>query len=266
MSSNLEKYKSDLAALVKLGTEMELDLVFRHLAEKNELDDEQSKIAKKVEGTFEREYQRFYTEACAVIRQLIPGRLEEFEALYKSEPRRKTVDQITFTIQDWLNGVRAGTNIYSGQKSFNDFAAVSNRFSTQLSILKAVESRFDSSLYDIRQIVQADVFDSELDSAEELINRGFLRGAGAIAGVVLEKHLSQVAANHSVKTRKRNPTIGDLNDLLKKNGIIDVPLWRQIQRLGDIRNLCGHNKDRDPTQDEVKELVDGVEKITKTLF
>ena len=50
------------------------------------------------------------------------------------------------------------------------------------------------------------------------------------------------------------------------NGVIDVPTWRQIQRLGDIRNLCDHNKGREPTKKELEELVDGVEKITKTLF
>ncbi len=54
--------------------------------------------------------------------------------------------------------------------------------------------------------------------------------------------------------------------MLKKDGIIDTPLWRQIQRLGDIRNLCDHNKEREPTREDVQELIDGVEKITKTLF
>ena len=35
---------------------------------------------------------------------------------------------------------------------------------------------------------------------------------------------------------------------------------------GDIRNLCDHHKDREPTQQEVEDLIKGVEKITKTLF
>ena len=56
------------------------------------------------------------------------------------------------------------------------------------------------------------------------------------------------------------------NDALKEGGVIDIPQWRFIQRLGDLRNLCDHNKDREPTKDEVAELIDGVDKLTKTVF
>ena len=153
---------------------------------------------------------------------------------------------------------------FGGEKA-NPGSAIPH-FRQQLAMLKAVESRFESSLYDIKQLVMADLFDSELASAQELEKRGFLRAAGALAGVVLEKHLAQVMENHGVKTRKKNPCISDYNDLLKSESVIDTPVWRNIQRLGDIRNLCDHKKDREPTDDEVQELVSGVEKITKTLY
>ena len=153
-----------------------------------------------------------------------------------------------------------------GRKAIDDFEAVTMRFVNQLEILKSVEKRFYSTLFDIKQLVQADLFDSELDAARELSSRGFLRAAGAVAGVVLEKHLNQVADNHNIKTRKQNPTIRDFNDLLKNEGVLDVPSWRQIQRLGDIRNLCTHNKNKEPTIEDVDELISSVDKYTKTLF
>ncbi|MGB7598185.1 MAG: hypothetical protein WBM09_11540, partial [Gallionella sp.] len=162
--------------------------------------------------------------------------------------------------------VRAGVNQFTDKKTFDDFAVCTMRFGTQLSILEAVNSRFGSSLHDIKQLVQADLFDSEMEAARELKESGFLRAAGAVAGVVLEKHLGQVAANHNAITRKQNPTISEFNDLLKGAGVLDVPAWRNIQRLGDLRNLCDHNKHRDPTVEEIDELLNGTEKITKTLF
>jgi hypothetical protein len=85
-------------------------------------------------------------------------------------------------------------------------------------------------------------------------------------GVVLEKHLKTVTLNRCISLSKKSPTIADYNDALKNADIIDVPSWRNIQRLGDLRNLCSHSKDRDPNLDEVQELINGVKKIIKTLF
>ena len=66
-----------------------------------------------------------------------------------------------------------------------------------------MKARFESSLFDIQQLVTADLFNSELDAASELAKKKFLRAAGALAGVVLEKHLRQVCKSHSVTIRKK---------------------------------------------------------------
>jgi hypothetical protein len=139
-------------------------------------------------------------------------------------------------------------------------------FQAQTSILSAVNARFESSLLDIRQLAQADLFDSELEAARELHRSGFLRASGAVVGVVLEKHLQEVCASHGVTIRKKNPTISDLNDALKDAAVLDVPMWRQIQRLGDLRNLCVHQKEHEPTKADVSELVEGGAKVTKSVF
>ena len=94
---------------------------------------------------------------------------------------------------------------------------------------------------------------------------GFLRASGAICGVVLEKHFAKVCDNHNITIKKKNPTIADYNDNLK-DVIYDTIEWRRIQRLGDIRNLCDHNKDRTPTKEEVDELILGTDRIIKTMF
>lgn len=67
-----------------------------------------------------------------------------------------------------------------------------------------------------------DFFDSELDAARELNKKGFVRGAGAIAGVVLEGNLAQICDINKITIRKKHPTINDFNQLLKDNNIIET--------------------------------------------
>ena len=88
----------------------------------------------------------------------------------------------------------------------------------QNSILKAVNKRFKSKLFDIQEVLQSDMFDSELGAARELSKKGFTRGAGAIAGVVLEKHLGHVCSIHNLKSRKKRPTIADFLSAIERSG------------------------------------------------
>lgn len=146
-----------------------------------------------------------------------------------------------------------------------DASAAIPKFQVQLSILAAARQRFKSAIFEIRQLVQADLFDSEIAAARELLKNRFLRAAGAIAGVVIEKHLAQVCEDHTIKITKKNPGISDLNEALKASTVIDIPQWRHITLMGDYRNLCDHNKQKEPTAEQVSDLIDGADKILKTI-
>jgi hypothetical protein len=218
-----------------------------------------------LKDSFDREYQRWYTEATTLLRQVIPDRLPEFIELYMGKGNRKSINVQTYTIQDWLNGLRNEKPVV-GEKPFQETEAIYARFRTQQAIVGAANARFESSLFDIKQLLQVDLFDSEIEVSRELLSRGFVRAAGAVAGVVLEKHLAQVCENHKVALKKKHAMISSLNDALKDAGVLDIPAWRQIQRLGDLRNFCDHDKERDPTNVEVEELIAGADKLAKTLF
>lgn len=260
MKTNLTKYKNDLERLIKTGDLLYVDLVLGFADE--ELKKKVLKDFKDVKMlSFKKDYESWYSESFLVLKQLLPDRLDDFIKLYKNE-KRKEITFLTYTISDYMIGLRtsrAGETIADGKDACP-------KFEQQLNILKSVSQRFESSLFDIKQLLQADVFDDELESARELLNKGFVRGAGAISGVVLEKHLLQVCHNHNVKLRKKHPSLGDYNEALKKEIIIDVATWRFISHLADIRNLCSHKKKKDPKEEDVSDLIDGVDKATKTLF
>ena len=158
------------------------------------------------------------------------------------------------------------TKGYYEEEVVNPLNAFFSKFGNQLSILESCLDRLDSILADIQGTLQAELFDDELSAAEDLMKKSHLRAAGALAGVTLERHLATVALNHAIKLAKKEPTISDFNDTFKNGGIYDVPTWRFIQRLGDIRNLSVHFKAREPTKDEIDEMLKGVQKVLKTIF
>ncbi|GAH74890.1 unnamed protein product, partial [marine sediment metagenome] len=215
--------------------------------------------------SFSDAYQSWYSESLVLLKQLLPDRVSDFTKSYeKPKTRRKEITYENYVIEDALQGLRI-TRGWQKEKVVGADAALP-RFTQQLNIIKAINKRFESSLFDIKQLVQADLFDSELEAAKELNKKGFMRGAGAIAGVVLEKHLLQVCDNHGVKITKKNPSISDYNDKLKEAGTYETPTWQKIQHLGDLRNLCDHKKKKEPKTEDVHELIERSRKYYKNYF
>lgn len=268
---NLEKYKADLNQLIETGDQLLLAIRYACYKEqvtrsaKRQFGEEAAEFLNTL-PEFSKEYQAWYSEATTLIRQLLPDRLDDFCSYYEMPKGRKDINHASYRISDYLVNLGVTRGAVQQEVIVGPKSAIP-RFEQQLAIVKAIEKRFKSSLFDIRQLVQADLFDSELEAARALVKNGFHRSGGALAGVVMEKHLAQVCEQHGIKFDKRKkPTIAVLNGALKDAGVIDIPRWRSNQYLGDIRNLCDHHKDREPTSDEVTELVDGVGRVTKTLF
>ena len=210
---------------------------------------------------FRNSYNLWYTKTCYLIGEIIPHRLTDFVELYhKSNTKNQDLD--SYCIYDALLGYifRQGFDVIA-----SPITAV-EKMKQQLSILKSAESMVDSYFYKLKTELICNIFDSEIESAYELLKKKFLRAAGAVAGVVLEKHLENVLQEHLIKIGKKAPAISDYNDKLKSEGIIDVPEWRRIQLLGDLRNLCCHNKKEEPTESQVKDLIDGVKYTVSNIF
>ncbi len=213
---------------------------------------------------FGRNYQSFYSRALKLVSLLGSDRLDEFRSYYIIDPKRKTTNAGNYVIQDYIKGIGAPINAYR-KPSFDTHIIITIRLINQTDIIRSLSSRIESVLADLKGHLFAEIQDEELNEAQKLIAIN-LRAAGAVAGVVLERHLQRAANNHSIKITKKNPTISDLNDPLKNEGVYDTPLWRKIHLLADIRNICSHNKHREPTKEEIEELIEGTNSIIKTVF
>lgn len=267
MDSSAKKLKDDIDQLLEVGEKLSWSLKIiafgaKEIMEVAKFSGSTSDFIKKFPN-FHSQYQAWYSESIVLIKQILPDRLVDFKSHYEYPGTRKALDVVNYRINDVLQ--KLSVTRFNGDIIVDSSAAITH-LDQQISIVRAARRRFDSSIFDIRKIVQADLFDGEIDAARELFKGKFLRAAGAIAGVVLERHLGQVCRDRDIKITKKNPTINDFNQMLKDNEIIGIPEWRHISMLADIRNICDHSKGVEPTEAQLNDLINGVDKVIKTVF
>jgi len=201
---------------------------------------------------FGSKYHSWYTCSLPAIRQLLPDRIEEFERCYHppGEPEKRVTSIALF-----LSNVKSEPFILGKIKN-----VAIGLFAIQVGILKSAICRLDSVLPNIENMLQADFFNSEIDAANELLQNGHLRAAGIIAGVVLESHLKNICKKYEITFGRPKPTLNDFYQELYRANIIDNSQRTLIEYLSSVRNLCAHSSDRDPSDQEVKDLIDGTKR------
>ena len=197
---------------------------------------------KKLSEVFKLCYQEWYSSCCALLeKNYNKERTSEFKSEY--EKKIKTIISANYITIDT-------------EYTFID------SFEHQASILNALPLYLENRLSDIELTVASILMDDELLEAEYLLKKGFIRAAGALAGVVLERHLKMMCNKNEPKLKyPKNASISILNDILKENNLMDMAEWRKIQYFGDIRNKCDHDTKVEPKKEEVADLISKVKKL-----
>ncbi len=207
--------------------------------------------------SFSNAYQKWYTKSILLLNALFPERKDEFASLYSPNPKRKELNLLTYTISDAIRGL--------SNNNVNPSNAI-DLIMRQMDIIKSFKDVINSKIRDVRQLIENDVFEDELASAKYLLLKGFNRSAGAICGVLLERHLKNMLASKNLSLSKKDPSINDLNAELYRNGVIDATQNKFLLFLGDIRNKCDHDKKSEPTKDEITDLISGTGKVINTYY
>jgi hypothetical protein len=161
---NIDRYKNDLAKLIRAGKLLLLSMVFE---QKIDIKADMDKEAQKKLPRFTDQYDSWYLESLACVRQLLPDRVDDFVSLYKPPKTRKDLNYGNYTISDYLRGLTA-TRGWNKEKVVGPDAAIP-AMQQQLNIVEALSVRFESSLFDILTLVQADLFDGELETRKVFI-------------------------------------------------------------------------------------------------
>ncbi|MGO8838570.1 MAG: hypothetical protein ACLQAH_18265 [Limisphaerales bacterium] len=228
--------------------------------------DQQKQIHKLLEDIndlieFRTVYQRWDTQSLKIVQTLAPDKFARFVDFFQSNPNRKLLDN---SIQDYVRATGQAGDAYTEELPFDPQELARMRFLNQLQILDELSYRIESVLADIENHLFADLLDKELEAAKALKPIS-LRAAGTLAGIVLERHLRKVALNHAITIPKEETTIRDLNDPLKLGKIYDFADWRRIQQLGDLYHLCSHQRNHDPTPEQIEDLIAGVHTVIKSV-
>lgn len=194
-------------------------------------------------------YQQWYSICLRLVDEYAPEWREDFKLRY-SYPDSTT----SLGIIEFLNlGV---FSIYRHKHlAINEF--VSN-LETQLSILLSIPSVIEIRDIGLRKLITAEVSRTEIEQAELLLESGFERAAGSVAGVALELHLRTFCDVNGV-SYKPKATIEPLLQALYNEKKLDITEVKHIQYLASIRNKCSHSEP--VSAKEVQSLIDGIKRL-----
>lgn len=129
----------------------------------------------------------------------------------------------------------------------NFYSIHSNHFAhiaALMGIITAVQHEFENGLlFDVRHVLQADIFADFLEMAEYLLKENYKDAAAVIIGSVLEDSLRKLADSNGipvVSPSGKKFTLEPLNTELAKANVYDRLIQKQITSWGDLRNKAAH--------------------------
>lgn len=135
------------------------------------------------------------------------------------------------------------------------------RFERMSAVFLAAKEDFEGGyLNSLRNLVQADVFTSELEQASGLLTAGYASASAVIAGVVLETSLRNLCTDHGISPAGLNK----MNDDLAKAGAYNSLQQKRITAMAAIRNSAAHGKKDEFDAGDVKGMIDEVERFLAT--
>ncbi|MFN3735193.1 DUF4145 domain-containing protein [Comamonas testosteroni] len=125
-----------------------------------------------------------------------------------------------------------------------------------LRLLKAIfmaarEDYEGGYLRSTRSLIQAEVFDSELEQAQALLDAGYKSPSAVVAGVVLETSLRELCDRHSIPHGK----LDKMNADLAKEGVFNKLQQKRITAIADVRNLAAHGKPDEFSEADVSDMI-----------
>jgi hypothetical protein len=148
---------------------------------------------------------------------------------------------------------------YQQVKNNLSHASSGGNFFLILSALKAAQEDFEGGyFFEQRALLEADVFHSLLEQAEELERSGYYQAAIVLCGAVLEQQMRTVCTRNGItpqKTNGKHMMINEMNDALAKTGAYNLHKKKLITAWADLRNQAAHGAASSFKKEDVQDLL-----------
>jgi hypothetical protein len=206
---------------------------------------------------FETAYQRWYSRALPLMKQLALDRYVEFQLYYIKDPKYAWYDTGAFIIQDYFRERDAEDDADAREK-------VVRSFTSQLALLKSVSDRLAWDQMDTDDQAERGLQLAFLETARKLMDID-ARAAGALSGTVLETYLRKLTTTYNLKFRKQAPSIREFVEALKTAKVLDIAAHSQAIWLAEISDRsCAEGQS--PTKLQVRDLIDGSRWLITNIF
>lgn len=112
-------------------------------------------------------------------------------------------------------------------------------------------------LTSVRNLLHAEVLDSALEQAKELLAAGYTSASAVLAGVVLESALRRLCERHEISPGR----LDRMNADLAKAGCFNMIVQKRITALASIRNSAAHGNRADFKAEDVASMIQEVERL-----
>jgi hypothetical protein len=125
-------------------------------------------------------------------------------------------------------------------------------------VFLAAQEDYDGGYFNsVRNLVQAELFENELEQAEELCAKGYLSAAAVVAGVVLETKLRRLCSDNNITVGK----LDTMNSALTKAEVYTLSVQKRITALADLRNNAAHGHPENFKKDDVSDMITYVQRF-----
>lgn len=133
-----------------------------------------------------------------------------------------------------------------------------DRLNRMKAVFLAAQEDFNGGYFNsVRNLIQAELADDELDQARVLFEAGYIAAAAVVAGVVLETTLRTLSIRRGIPIG----SIDKMNADLAKAGQYNTLVQKRVTALAAVRNSAAHGKSQEYSAEDVAAFIAEIERF-----